>query len=81
LLDDFRGAVLDPEFRPRWGFLDARGWRLVLERAGFESVEIQPDIEEIAREYDAFSLAAIVARAPFTSCDLPPPSEMGAIDA
>jgi hypothetical protein len=39
-------------------------WRKAFEKAGFEKPEILSDVEELARHYDAFFVAAVTARRP-----------------
>jgi SAM-dependent methyltransferase len=62
LLEDVRRPVLDPEFRPEPGFLDAPGWRGALARGGFHDVRFTPDFEAAVAAYPEHSLAAITAR-------------------
>ncbi|HEY2797327.1 MAG TPA: class I SAM-dependent methyltransferase [Thermoanaerobaculia bacterium] len=63
-LENFTGVVTDARTRPNHGFLTPANWRDALRAAGFESPEILPDVEELARHYDAFFVAAVSARKP-----------------
>jgi SAM-dependent methyltransferase len=61
-LQNFTGVATDPERRPTHGFLSPESWRRSLAAAGFAKVEILPDVESLARHYDAFFVAAVTAR-------------------
>jgi len=63
-LENFTGVSTDAATRPNHGFLTPDNWRKALEKAGFEKPEILPDVEELARHYDAFFVAAVSARRP-----------------
>jgi SAM-dependent methyltransferase len=63
-LENFTGVVTDARTRPNHGFLTPANWRDALRAAGFEAPEILPDVEELARHYDAFFVAAVSARKP-----------------
>ena len=63
-LGNFTGVATDPENRPNHGFLTPGSWRRSLAAAGFEKPEILPDVETLARHYDAFFVAAVSARKP-----------------
>jgi SAM-dependent methyltransferase len=63
-LGNFTGVATDPETRPNHGFLTPGSWRKSLAAAGFEKPEILPDVETLARHYDAFFVAAVSARKP-----------------
>ncbi|HKD11355.1 MAG TPA: methyltransferase [Thermoanaerobaculia bacterium] len=63
-LENFTGVVTDTATRPNHGFLTPRNWRDALLASGFEHFEILPDVEELARHYDAFFVAAVTARSP-----------------
>jgi SAM-dependent methyltransferase len=63
-LDNFVDVVTDPEIRPTHGFLTPANWRAALSRAGFDRVEILPDVEALARDYPSFFVGAITARKP-----------------
>jgi SAM-dependent methyltransferase len=61
-LENFTGVATDPATRPNHGFLTPGSWRRSLAAAGFEEPEILPDVESLARHYDAFFVAAVSAR-------------------
>jgi SAM-dependent methyltransferase len=61
-LENFTGVATDPQTRPTHGFLTPESWRRALAAAGFEAPEILPDVENLARHYDAFFVAAVSAR-------------------
>jgi SAM-dependent methyltransferase len=63
-LENFTGVSTDAATRPNHGFLTPDNWRKALEKAGFEKPEILPDVEELAKHYDAFFVAAVSARKP-----------------
>ncbi len=63
-LENFTGVATDAATRPNHGFLTPANWRDALRAAGFEAPEILPDVEELARHYDAFFVAAVTARKP-----------------
>ncbi len=63
-LENFTGVATDAATRPNHGFLTPGNWRSAFEKAGFEAPEILPDVEELARHYDAFFVAAVTARKP-----------------
>ena len=63
-LENFTGVATDPVTRPNHGFLTPQNWRRSLAAAGFEKPEILPDVESLARHYDAFFVAAVSARRP-----------------
>ena len=63
-LENFTGVATDAETRPNHGFLTPENWRRAFRAAGFEKPEILPDVEELARHYDAFFVAAVSARKP-----------------
>ena len=61
-LENFTAVATDPHTRPTHGFLTPESWRRALAAAGFEAPEILPDVETLARHYDAFFVAAVSAR-------------------
>jgi SAM-dependent methyltransferase len=63
-LENFTGVATDPATRPNHGFLTPQNWRDALSAAGFERPDILPDVESLARHYDAFFVAAVSARRP-----------------
>ena len=63
-LENFTSVATDAATRPNHGFLTPGNWRKAFEKAGFEDPEILPDVEELAKHYDAFFVAAVTARRP-----------------
>jgi len=63
-LENFTGVATDPATRPNHGFLTPENWRRAFAAAGFEDPAILPDVESLARHYDAFFVAAVSARRP-----------------
>jgi SAM-dependent methyltransferase len=63
-LENFTGVTTDSETRPNHGFLTPENWRRAFRAAGFERPDILPDVEELARHYDSFFVAAVSARRP-----------------
>jgi SAM-dependent methyltransferase len=63
-LENFTGVATDAATRPNHGFLTPQNWRNAFAAAGFEAPAILPDVEELARHYDAFFVAAVSARRP-----------------
>jgi SAM-dependent methyltransferase len=63
-LENFTGVATDQATRPNHGFLTPENWRRSFRAAGFDSPEILPDVEELAKHYDAFFVAAVSARRP-----------------
>ena len=63
-LENFTGVATDAATRPNHGFLTPENWRRAFEAARFEHPEILPDVEELAKHYDAFFVAAVSARRP-----------------
>ena len=63
-LENFTGVATDAETRPNHGFLTPENWRRAFRAAGFEKPEILPDVEELAKHYEAFFVAAVSARKP-----------------
>jgi SAM-dependent methyltransferase len=63
-LENFTGVATNPETRPNHGFLTPENWRRAFRASGFERAQILPDVEELARHYDAFFVAAVSARRP-----------------
>jgi SAM-dependent methyltransferase len=62
ILESFTDVQTDPEFRPNPGFLTANHWRRAFTRAGFEGVEVAPDIDAIREIYPHFFTGSICAR-------------------
>ena len=63
-LENFTGVATDAATRPNHGFLTPENWRRAFHAAGFEEPRILPDVEELARHYDAFFVAAVSATGP-----------------
>src|SRR6185369_3788530 len=63
-LENFTAVAVDPQTRPTHGFLTPESWRRALAAAGFADPEILPDVESLAKHYDAFFVAAVSARRP-----------------
>ncbi|HEY1434572.1 MAG TPA: class I SAM-dependent methyltransferase [Thermoanaerobaculia bacterium] len=63
-LENFTGVATDAATRPNHGFLTPENWRRAFEAAGFERPQILPDVEELAKHYEAFFVAAVSARRP-----------------
>jgi len=63
-LENFTGVATDPATRPNHGFLTPENWRRAFEASGFEEPRILPDVEDLARHYEAFFVAAVSARRP-----------------
>jgi SAM-dependent methyltransferase len=61
-LENFTAVATDPRTRPSHGFLTPENWRRAFLEAGFVQPEILPDVEELAKHYDAFFVAAVSAR-------------------
>ena len=59
ILESFTDVQTDPEIRPNPGFLTADHWRRAFTRAGFERVEVAPDIDSIREIYPHFFTGAI----------------------
>jgi SAM-dependent methyltransferase len=59
VLDSFTEVNTDPEIRPNPGFLTADQWRRGFKRAGFEFVEVIPDVDRIREMYSHFFTCAI----------------------
>jgi SAM-dependent methyltransferase len=59
ILESFTDVHVDTDIRPTPGFLTADQWRRVFTRAGFERVEVAPDIESIREFYPHFFTGAI----------------------
>lgn len=62
ILESFTEVQTDPEFRPNPGFLTANHWHHAFTRAGFQGVEIAPDIDGIREIYPHFFTGAICAQ-------------------
>jgi SAM-dependent methyltransferase len=63
-LESFREVHTDPELRPHPGFLTPELWVANLERAGFEEVEIVPDVRRLREVYPRVAAGAVCGRRP-----------------
>jgi SAM-dependent methyltransferase len=63
LLEGFREVQIDPELRPGPGFLTPELWVAQLERAGFERVELVPDVRVLREFYPGFATGAVCGHA------------------
>lgn len=59
ILESFTNVQTDPEVRPNPGFLTAEQWRCAFTRAGFQRVEVAPDVDRIREIYPHFFTGAI----------------------
>jgi SAM-dependent methyltransferase len=59
ILESFTNVQTDPEIRPNPGFLTAEHWRRAFTRAGFQRVDIAPNIDRIREIYPHFFTGAI----------------------
>jgi SAM-dependent methyltransferase len=59
ILESFTNVQTDPEIRPNPGFLTAEHWRRAFTRAGFQRVEVAPNIDRIREIYPHFFTGAI----------------------
>jgi Uncharacterized conserved protein len=63
ILESFSAVNTDAEIRPNAGFLTPDQWTRALRSAGFEEVEVLPDVEHIREIYPHFFAGAIAGRA------------------
>ena len=70
ILESFTEVQTDPEIRPNPGFLTADHWRRAFTRAGFERVEVAPDIDSIREIYPHFFAGAICGQNTATTNDV-----------
>jgi SAM-dependent methyltransferase len=70
ILESFTEVQTDPEIRPNPGFLTAADWRRAFTRAGFERVEVTPDIDKIRELYPHFFTGAISGQSTATHNDV-----------
>ena len=70
ILESFTEVQTDPEIRPNPGFLTADHWRRAFTRAGFERVEVAPDIDSIREIYPHFFTGAICGQNTATTNDV-----------
>jgi SAM-dependent methyltransferase len=59
ILESFTNVQTDSEIRPNPGFLTAEHWRRAFTRAGFQHIEVAPDIDRIREIYPHFFTGAI----------------------
>ena len=59
ILESFTNVQTDSEIRPNPGFLTAEHWRRAFARAGFQHIEVAPDIDRIREIYPHFFTGAI----------------------
>ena len=59
ILESFTNVQTDPEIRPNPGFLTAEHWRRAFTRAGFQRVDVAPNIDRIREIYPHFFTGAI----------------------
>jgi SAM-dependent methyltransferase len=62
LLDSFHDVVLDPATRPSAGFLTADRWIAALRRAGFDEIDVVPDVFRLREYYPGLLAAAFCGR-------------------
>jgi SAM-dependent methyltransferase len=62
ILDSFTEVDTDSEFRPNPGFLTADHWQNAFQRAGFERIEVKPELDRIREIYPHFFTGAICGR-------------------
>lgn len=65
ILDSFTQVNTHPEFRPNPGFLTTHNWRFAFALAGFQQVQIKPDLDSISKVYPHFFSGAICGQ----TCD------------
>jgi SAM-dependent methyltransferase len=59
ILDSFTNVEIESAVRPNPGFLTAKQWQSAFSRAGFQRVEVAPDIDRIREIYPHFFTGAI----------------------
>jgi SAM-dependent methyltransferase len=59
ILESFTNVQIDPTIRPNPGFLTAEQWRHAFAQAGFQHIEVVPDIDRIREIYPHFFTGAI----------------------
>lgn len=64
LLEGFREVETHPELRPRPGFLTPESWVASLEAAGFEGIEVVPDVRELRELHPRFTTGALCGLRP-----------------
>jgi SAM-dependent methyltransferase len=63
-LESFTDVRIEPEIRPRPGFLTPEQWRRAFSRSGFTGCQVAPDIESIRDIYAHFFTTAIAGQKP-----------------
>jgi SAM-dependent methyltransferase len=69
ILESFTDVDTNPEIRPNPGFLTANQWRGAFTRAGFERVEVAPDVDRIRELYPHFFTGGICGQHTATTND------------
>ena len=69
ILESFTDVHTNPEIRPNPGFLTANQWRRAFTRAGFERVEVTPDVDHIRELYPHFFTGGICGQNTATTND------------
>lgn len=64
LLEDFVQVEIDPEVRPRFGFLTPEEWEQAFSACGFENARVLPDIKRIRLIYPRFFSGVVCGRSP-----------------
>ena len=64
ICESFTGVATDPEVRPAHGFLEPASWRRAFAAAGFERVEIVPDLDRLRDRYPRFFTGVVRGRRP-----------------
>lgn len=62
LLESFTNVRCDPLLRPNCGFLTPEQWRASFRHAGFQTVEIEPDLDRLRALYPRFYSGAVCGR-------------------
>lgn len=64
IFQSFTGVATDPEVRPAHGFLEPSTWHRAFSAAGFEQVEVVPDLDRIRDLYPRFFTGVVRGRNP-----------------
>lgn len=64
LLETYREVELDPELRPEPGFLAPRHWGRLLQRSGYDPIQVVPDHAAIHEVYPHFFAGVVCGRRP-----------------
>jgi SAM-dependent methyltransferase len=62
LLEGFRDVELDPELRPHPGFMTPELWVANLERVGFDTVDVVPDVRVLRDYYPGITTGVVCGR-------------------